>query len=181
MIDTANPNNFDLSSLKTLGTVGEPISPEAWHWVHQNIGRECCPIVDTWWQTESGGILISSFPGATPTKPGAVSLPLFGIKLAVLDPKTGHELKGNNAEGVLTIAEPWPGQMITLHNHRDQFETTYFNGVDPNFRYKFLNTFFASVLFNSPERLGKFVGTTPKQYPNRTRIKFVYYRDGVEY
>jgi acetyl-CoA synthetase len=126
MIDTANPNNFDLSSLKTLGTVGQPISPEAWHWVHQNIGRECCPIVDTWWQTESGGILISSFPGATPTKPGAVGLPLFGIKLAVLDPKTGHELKGNNVEGVLTIAEPWPGQMSTLHNHRDQFETTYF-------------------------------------------------------
>jgi acetyl-CoA synthetase len=126
MIDTANPDDFDLSSLKTIGTVGEPILPEAWQWVHQHIGHECCPIVDTWWQTESGGILISSFPGATPTKPGAAGLPLFGVKPAILDPKTGQELQGNNVEGLLAIAEPWPGQMHTLHNHRDQFEETYF-------------------------------------------------------
>lgn len=126
MIDANTPNGHDLSSLKLIGTVGEPISPEAWHWAHQNIGHKRCPIVNTWWQTETGGALIASLPGALPTKPGASSLPFFGVKPAILDLKTGRELTGNNVEGLLAIAEPWPGQIRTLYNNTDLFEETYF-------------------------------------------------------
>ncbi|MXX11879.1 MAG: acetate--CoA ligase [Gemmatimonadetes bacterium] len=120
------PAKYDLSSLKILGTVGEPINPEAWQWYHRNIGRERCPIVDTWWQTETGGILISPLPGATPTKPGSATFPLYGIKPVVLEPESGKIVEGNGVDGVLAIAEPWPGQMRTVYGDHKRFEETYF-------------------------------------------------------
>ena len=120
------PAKCDLSSLRLLGTVGEPINPEAWMWYHRNIGKERCPIVDTWWQTETGGILITPLPGATPTKPGAATLPFFGIKPAVLDPQTGKLLEGNGVDGVLAITEPWPGLMRTIYGDHERFAQTYF-------------------------------------------------------
>ena len=120
------PAKYDLSSLKLLGTVGEPINPEAWMWYHNNVGRGRCPIVDTWWQTETGGILITPLPGATATKPGSATFPFFGIRPAVLDPETGRELEGNGVQGVLAIAEPWPGQMRTVYGDHNRFEETYF-------------------------------------------------------
>ena len=120
------PAKYDLSSLKLLGTVGEPINPEAWMWYHNNVGRGRCPIVDTWWQTETGGILITPLPGATATKPGSATFPFFGIRPVVLDPETGRELEGNGVQGVLAIAEPWPGQMRTVYGDHKRFEETYF-------------------------------------------------------
>ena len=120
------PAKYDLSSLKLLGTVGEPINPEAWLWYHYNVGRGRCPIVDTWWQTETGGILITPLPGATATKPGSATFPFFGIKPVVLDPESGKELEGNDVRGVLAIAEPWPGQMRTVYGDHKRFEETYF-------------------------------------------------------
>ena len=120
------PARYDLSSLKLLGTVGEPINPEAWLWYHNNVGRGRCPIVDTWWQTETGGILITPLPGATATKPGSATFPFFGIKPVVLDPESGSELEGNDVRGVLAIAEPWPGQMRTVYGDHKRFEETYF-------------------------------------------------------
>ena len=120
------PAKYDLSSLKLLGTVGEPINPEAWQWYHKNVGRERCPIVDTWWQTETGGILITPLPGATPTKPGAATLPFFGIQPVVLHPESGQIVEGNGVDGVLAIKEPWPGQMRTIYGDHQRFEETYF-------------------------------------------------------
>ncbi len=120
------PAKYNLSSLKLLGTVGEPINPEAWLWYHNNVGRGRCPIVDTWWQTETGGILITPLPGATATKPGSATFPFFGIKPVVLDPESGKELDGNDVSGVLAIAEPWPGQMRTVYGDHKRFEETYF-------------------------------------------------------
>ena len=120
------PAKCDLSSLKLLGTVGEPINPEAWQWYHRHVGRGRCPIVDTWWQTETGGILISPLPGATPTKPGSATLPLYGIKPVVLEPESGAIVEGNGVDGVLAIAEPWPGQMRTVYGDHERFEETYF-------------------------------------------------------
>ena len=121
------PAKYNLSSLKLLGTVGEPINPEAWLWYHNNVGRGRCPIVDTWWQTETGGILITPLPGATATKPGSATFPFFGIRPAVLDPESGAELDGNDVSGVLAIAEPWPGQMRTVYGDHKRFEETYFH------------------------------------------------------
>ncbi|MDE2887058.1 MAG: acetate--CoA ligase [Gemmatimonadota bacterium] len=120
------PAKYNLSSLKLLGTVGEPINPEAWLWYHNNVGRGRCPIVDTWWQTETGGILITPLPGATATKPGSATFPFFGIRPVVLDPESGKELPGNDVSGVLAIAEPWPGQMRTVYGDHKRFEETYF-------------------------------------------------------
>ncbi len=120
------PAGCDLSSLRLLGTVGEPINPEAWLWYHRNVGRGRCPIVDTWWQTETGGILITPLPGATPTKPGSATLPFFGIKPVVIDPESGKVLEENDVSGVLAIAEPWPGQMRTVYGDHSRFEQTYF-------------------------------------------------------
>ncbi|MFD1881042.1 acetate--CoA ligase [Paracoccus pacificus] len=116
----------DLSSLRLLGTVGEPINPEAWVWYDKYIGKGKCPIVDTWWQTETGGHLITPLPGAIPTKPGSATLPFFGIKPAVLVPETGAPIEGNPAEGVLCIADSWPGQMRTVWGDHQRFEETYF-------------------------------------------------------
>jgi acetyl-CoA synthetase len=120
------PQKRDLSSLRLLGSVGEPINPEAWMWYHKNVGREKCPIVDTWWQTETGGILITPLPGATALKPGSATFPFFGVKPIVLDPEKGKPIDGNGVEGVLAIAEPWPGQMRTVYGDHQRFEETYF-------------------------------------------------------
>ena len=112
------------SSLRLLGTVGEPINPEAWEWYFQTVGEGRCPIVDTWWQTETGGILITPLPGATDLKPGSATLPFFGITPALLDAE-GKELEGANS-GNLVITGSWPGQMRTVYGDHDRFVQTYF-------------------------------------------------------
>ncbi len=117
----------DLSSLKLLGTVGEPINPEAWEWYNYVVGGGRCPIVDTWWQTETGGHLMTPLPGAHETKPGAAQKPFFGIAPVVLDPTSGQEIDGNGVEGVLCIADSWPGQMRTVWGDHERFEQTYFS------------------------------------------------------
>ena len=117
----------DLSSLKVLGTVGEPINPEAWNWYNDVVGKGNCPVVDTWWQTETGGHLMTPLPGAHDTKPGAAMKPFFGIEPVVLEPTTGEVVKGNPAEGVLCIADSWPGQMRTVWGDHERFEQTYFS------------------------------------------------------
>jgi len=120
------PARYDLSTLKVLGSVGEPINPEAWRWYHKNIGRGRCPIVDTWWQTETGGILITPLPGCTPTKPGSATLPFFGVRPVIIEAETGKVLDGNGVTGVLALEEPWPGQMRTIYRDHDRFEEVYF-------------------------------------------------------
>ena len=115
---------YDLSSLRILGSVGEPINPEAWHWYNDNVGKGRCPIVDTWWQTETGGILIAPLPGATATKPGSATKPFFGVMPVVLDDQ-GKELEGA-CEGILAIKDSWPGQMRTVWGDHDRFISTYF-------------------------------------------------------
>lgn len=117
---------YDLSSLKVLGSVGEPINEEAWHWYHTHIGKSKCPIVDTWWQTETGGILISPLAGITPTKPAFATLPLPGIQLCIVDPE-GKELTGNSVEGNLCIKFPWPGMIRTTYGDHDRCKQTYFS------------------------------------------------------
>ena len=117
----------DLSSLKLLGSVGEPINPEAWMWYHKNVGNEKCPIVDTWWQTETGGILITPLPGAWGTKPGSATLPFFGVKPVILEPESGKPIEETACEGVLAISQPWPGQMRTVYGDHQRFEETYFD------------------------------------------------------
>ena len=119
------PAKHDLSSLRLLGTVGEPIKSPEWTWYHSVIGKEKCPIVDTWWQTETGGILLSPLPGATPTKPGSATFPLFGIKPALVDDE-GNILEGNDTRGNLCILEPWPGQMRGIYGDPQRFFDTYF-------------------------------------------------------
>ncbi len=118
-------NKRDLSSLRLLGSVGEPINPEAWNWYHTVVGKGKCPIVDTWWQTETGGVLITPLPGATPLKPGSATFPFFGVAPAVLD-QDGKELDGE-CEGMLVIKEPWPGMMRTVYGDHQRFEETYFS------------------------------------------------------
>ncbi|PKH02473.1 acetate--CoA ligase [Psychromonas sp. MB-3u-54] len=113
------------SSLRILGSVGEPINPEAWEWYYNKIGDKRCPIVDTWWQTETGGILITPLPGATDLKPGSASLPFFGVQPAIVDSE-GVVLEGE-AAGNLVMLDSWPGQMRTLYNNHDRFEQTYFS------------------------------------------------------
>ena len=120
-------NKNDLSSIRILGTVGEPINPEAWEWYNRVVGKSNCPIVDTWWQTETGGILITPLPGATTTKPGSATLPFFGIQPVVLDPSSGEEMSDEECEGVLAIKDSWPGQMRTVFGDHDRFVSTYFN------------------------------------------------------
>ncbi|MDX1429493.1 MAG: acetate--CoA ligase, partial [Rhodothermales bacterium] len=114
----------DRSSLKLLGTVGEPINPEAWRWYHEVVGEERCPVVDTWWQTETGGIMITGLPGAVDQKPGSASFPFMGIEPQVVDPE-GNVLEGA-AEGVLVIADSWPGQARTVFRNHERFVATYF-------------------------------------------------------
>ena len=118
--------NSDLSSLRILGTVGEPINPEAWNWYNDVVGGGTCPIVDTWWQTETGGHLMTPLPGAHAMKPGSAMKPFFGIKPVILEPTSAAEIDGNPAEGVLCIASSWPGQMRTVWGDHERFEKTYF-------------------------------------------------------
>jgi acetyl-CoA synthetase len=115
---------YDLSSLKVLGSVGEPINEEAWNWYHKHIGKERCDIVDTWWQTETGGILISPLAGITPTKPGFATLPLPGIFPVLMD-ENGHEIQGNGVEGNLCIKYPWPSIARTVYGDHERYLQTY--------------------------------------------------------
>ncbi|MBD3662423.1 acetate--CoA ligase [Sulfitobacter sp. TSTF-M16] len=116
----------DLSSIKVLGTVGEPINPEAWNWYNEVVGGGTCPIVDTWWQTETGGHLMTPLPGAHAMKPGSAMKPFFGIQPVILEPTTAEVITENPAEGVLCIADSWPGQMRTVWGDHERFEKTYF-------------------------------------------------------
>ena len=126
---------YKLNSLRVLGTVGEPINEEAWHWYHHNIGKEKCPIVDTWWQTETGGILISPLAGLTELKPGFATYPLPGIQPMLVD-GNGNEIEGNNVEGNLCIRFPWPSMIRTTYgdhqrcrqNYFDTYKDLYFTG-----------------------------------------------------
>jgi acetyl-CoA synthetase len=119
------PGKYDLSSLRLIGTVGEPINPEAWIWYHQNIGRERCPIVDTWWQTETGMILISPLPGITATKPGSATQPFPGIEAEVLDDR-GRPV-GPGAGGYLALTKPWPSMFRTIYGDPDRYVQTYWS------------------------------------------------------
>ncbi|WP_088632740.1 acetate--CoA ligase [Phaeobacter sp. 22II1-1F12B] len=116
----------DRSSLRILGTVGEPINPEAWNWYYNVVGDGRCPIVDTWWQTETGGHMMTPLPGAHALKPGAAQRPFFGVQPVVLDPTSGEIIEGNGVEGVLAIRDSWPGQMRTVWGDHARFEKTYF-------------------------------------------------------
>ena len=118
--------NHDLSSLRLLGTVGEPIKEPEWMWYHSIIGKEKSPIVDTWWQTETGGIMIAPLPGATPTKPGSATLPFLGIEPVLLT-EQGDEIEGNDISGLLAIKSSWPGQMRTVYGDHQRFIDTYFS------------------------------------------------------
>ncbi|MBS9522669.1 acetate--CoA ligase [Litoribacter alkaliphilus] len=117
---------YDLSSLKVLGSVGEPINEEAWHWYHTHIGKTRCPIVDTWWQTETGGIMVSPIAGITPTKPAYATLPLPGIQLCIVD-NEGKIMTGNSVEGNLCICFPWPGMLRTTYGDHERCKQTYFS------------------------------------------------------
>jgi acetyl-CoA synthetase len=119
-------DKHDLSSLRLLGSVGEPINPEAWVWYDKHVGKGRCPIVDTWWQTETGGHLITPLPGAIETKPGSATLPFFGIRPEVLTADTGKVISETACEGVLCIADSWPGQMRTVWRDHQRFQETYF-------------------------------------------------------
>ncbi len=121
-------DKHDLSSLKLLGSVGEPINPEAWMWYHEVVGRGRCPIVDTWWQTETGGIMITPLPGATPTKPGSATRPFFGIDPAILNME-GVE-QGPNAGGLLCVRRPWPGMLRGIYRDPDRFVKQYWSAID---------------------------------------------------
>ena len=116
----------NLSSLRLLGTVGEPIKEPEWQWYYDIVGRKNCPIVDTWWQTETGGILISPLPGATPIKPGSATLPFFGVQPVLLN-DDGEEIDGNSVQGLLALKSSWPGQMRTIYGDHNRFFDTYFS------------------------------------------------------
>jgi acetyl-CoA synthetase len=118
-----HPAKYDLSSLRLLGSVGEPINPEAWIWYHKNIGHENCPIVDTWWQTETGGIMITTLPGAMPAKPGTAGLPFFGVEPAVVT-EEGEDVEQGNS-GLLVIKRPWPSMLRTLYGNHERFKEVY--------------------------------------------------------
>ena len=119
-----HPRNYDLTSLRILGSVGEPINPEAWMWYYENVGGSRCPIVDTFWQTETGGHMITPLPGATPMKPGSCTLALPGIMAAIVD-EAGHDVANGNG-GILVVKRPWPSMVRTIWNDHDRFQKTYF-------------------------------------------------------
>ena len=116
----------DISSLKLLGSVGEPINPEAWRWYYHHVGRDQAPIMDTWWQTETGGHMITPLPGVSPIKPGSCTFPFFGVEPAIVDPETGEEVKYPNQEGALFIKRPWPGLGRTVYGDHERYIETYF-------------------------------------------------------
>jgi len=120
------PKKYDLSSLKVLGTVGEPINPEAWRWYFEEVGNSTCAVVDTYWQTETGGHVITNIPGVHPMKPGSCTLPMFGIDAVVLNPDNGHVVEGNNVEGVMAIRQPWPGMARTCLGDHERYLAIYF-------------------------------------------------------
>ena len=120
-----HPAKHDLSSIQVLGTVGEPINPEAWMWYHRVIGREACPIVDTWWQTETGGHMLTPLPGVTPTKPGSCTLPFFGVDAAIVD--DAGAAQPNGAGGLLAIRKPWPSMLRGIYGDRDRYIETYWS------------------------------------------------------
>jgi acetyl-CoA synthetase len=120
---------YDLSSLKVLGSVGEPINEEAWHWYNDNIGKKKSPIVDTWWQTETGGIMITPIPFSTPTKPTYATLPFIGIQPALMD-ENGQEIKGNQVDGRLCIKFPWPSMARTIWGNHQRYKDTYFSAFE---------------------------------------------------
>ena len=128
------PNSFDLSSLRLLGTVGEPINPEVWRWYFKTIGKEKCPIIDTWWQTETGGMLISSLPGieTIPLKPGSGTLPIPGVNITVVD-ENGADV-APNTKGYLVIKNPWPGMLLTLWGDDEKYKTVYWSKYE-NYYY----------------------------------------------
>ncbi len=121
------PNSFDLSSLRLLGTVGEPINPEVWKWYFKTIGKEKCPIIDTWWQTETGGMLISPLPGleTIPLKPGSGTLPIPGVNISVVD-ENGKDV-ASNTKGYLVVKNPWPGMLLTLWGNDEKYKTVYWS------------------------------------------------------
>ena len=121
----------DLSSLRLLGTVGEPINPEAWMWYHKNIGGGRCPIVDTWWQTETGSIMITPLPGATPSKPGSATLPFFGVDPAIVDEQGGEV--GPNIGGKLIIRRPWPAMLRTIYGDKERYKRQYWSEFKGNY------------------------------------------------
>ncbi|CAM9096495.1 unnamed protein product [Chrysoparadoxa australica] len=118
-------SKYDLSSLRILGSVGEPINPEAWRWYFEHVGKGKCSLVDTWWQTETGGHLMTPLPGATPMKPGSCSLPFFGVEPAILNPQTGEELKGGDVEGVLAMKRSWPSMARTIYGDHKRYMDVY--------------------------------------------------------
>ncbi|ORZ17639.1 acyl-activating enzyme [Absidia repens] len=118
---------YDLSSLRVIGSVGEPIGGDAWQWYNQMVGKNQCAVVDTYWQTETGSIIVSPLPGATPTKPGSATFPFFGIHPQILDPQTGAVLQGNDVTGVLAISQPWPSMARTVYNNHNRYLDTYLN------------------------------------------------------
>ncbi len=122
--EKVHPKNFDLSSLRLLGSVGEPINPEAWMWYYRNVGQERCPIVDTFWQTETGGHMITPLPGATPMVPGSCTLPLPGIMAAIVD-ESGADV-ANGQGGILVVKRPWPSMIRTIWNNPDRFRSAYY-------------------------------------------------------
>ena len=124
----AHVQKHDISCLKLLGTVGEPINPEAWRWYHHHVGRDWCPIIDTWWQTETGGHMLTPLPGVAPIKPGSCSGPFFGVDPVILD-DAGDEVKFPNEEGLLCIRKPWPGIARTVYGDHERFRDTYFSQV----------------------------------------------------
>jgi acetyl-CoA synthetase len=122
--DKVHPKNWDLSSLRILGSVGEPINPEAWMWYHKHIGGERCPIVDTFWQTETGGHMITPLPGATPLVPGSCTLALPGIQAAIVD-EAGHDVP-NGSGGILVVKRPWPSMIRNIWGDPERFKKSYF-------------------------------------------------------
>ena len=127
------PNSFDLSSLRLLGTVGEPINPEVWKWYFKIIGKEKCPIIDTWWQTETGGMLISPLPGleTIPLKPGSGTRPIPGVNITVVD-ENGTDVS-SNTKGYLVIKNPWPGMLLTLWNDDEKYKTVYWSKYENHY------------------------------------------------
>lgn len=126
---TSYVEKHDISSLKLLGTVGEPINPEAWRWYYHHVGRDWCPIVDTWWQTETGGQMMTPLPGVAPIKAGSCSFPFFGVDPVILDPDTGQEVIHPGQEGALFLRRPWPGMMRTVFGDHERFIETYLSQV----------------------------------------------------
>ncbi len=122
-------DQYDLSSLRLLGTVGEPINPEAWRWYYEHVGKSRCPIVDTWWQTETGGHMLTPLPGVHPLKPGSCGFPFFGVDPVIIDPDTGEPTQYPDQEGVLCIRRPWPGMGRTVFGDHQRFIDTYFSQV----------------------------------------------------